>query len=232
MLLAACWSAAAPLPAQDVVESARREATEKLTAAEAAAAAAATTQRHPDYVAATRRDGEIVTTLERAERLLESARRALQSAGRRPSRTGFKDAGIVASGASREFGKFEDRARKMLRRIEAERRPPPPPPPPPPPATPPDELKQAADAFFGGDYESTVALLSETRFRSSKARAHSHLLRSAARYALFLLSGESDYALRGEAIEDVLACREAAPDLKPAEELFSPRFRQFFAATE
>ena len=126
--------------------------------------------------------------------------------------------------------------------------PPPPPPPPsaaeivPPPAAspppsssrrprrPPAKLRQAAGAYLSGDYEAVVTGLAEIQFRQRKTRAHALLLRAAARYAQFLLGGETDYALRGQAAEDVTACKAAAPDLEPAEELFSPRFRDFFAA--
>ena len=96
----------------------------------------------------------------------------------------------------------------------------------------PRQLTQAADAYFAGDYEGAISILSAARFRSAGARAHLHLLRAASRYALFLLGGEKDYALRAEAIADVQACRGADPDLVPDEDMFSPRFRQFFAATE
>jgi len=57
------------------------------------------------------------------------------------------------------------------------------------------------------------------------------LLRAASRYALFLLGGESDYQLRGQAAEDILAARRLAPELEPTEGAFSPRFRDFFTST-
>lgn len=67
------------------------------------------------------------------------------------------------------------------------------------------------------------------RKRADRGRAF--LLRAAARYGLFLLEGEKDYVVRGQAADDVVACRETLPDLEPPEELFSPRFRDFFSAT-
>ncbi len=257
--LLALWLAPGAAPAlqeDDEIAAARRSAVAKLAEAEAASAAGAATERHPDYVEATRRDGEITVVLIRARRLLETAKGALDSAERRSTRTAFADAGLVAAGALRELQSFERRTAKVLAEIAAERQPPPPPPAPPPPAeeppveaappppsappraptprrsSPPRKLIQAADAYFAGDYEGAVAILSATRFRGKKARAHLHLLLAASRYALFLLGGEEDYALRGEAIADVQACRAADPDLVPDEDLFSPRFRQFFAATE
>lgn len=241
------------------VAAASQEAAGKLAEAEAAAAAAVATERHPDYLEATRRDGEISVALIRARRLLETARNAFAGAEQRGARSAFKDAGLVAGGAVREFGKFERRTAKVLAEIAAESgrpgptpppapSPPPPttktepasdgegPPPPPPPrrqsSSPPRKLIQAADAYLAGDYQGAIAILGATRYRSGKTRAHLHLLRAASRYALFLLGGEDDYGLRGEAIEDVLACRRADASLVPGEDLFSPRFRQFFAATE
>ncbi len=92
------------------------------------------------------------------------------------------------------------------------------------------KLRQAADAYFAGDYEAAISRLSESSFRQGKSRAHALLLRAAARYTLFLLGGENDYALRGQAAEDVTACKAADPELGPDEALFSPRFRDFFAA--
>ena len=108
-------------------------------------------------------------------------------------------------------------------------------PPPPPPSrspTPPTKLRRAVDAFFAGDYEETVRLLGTIPSSPAKTRAHALLLRSAARYTLFLLGGETDYALRGMATADVTACRKADRDLVPDEEVFSPRFRDFFAGTQ
>ena len=67
--------------------------------------------------------------------------------------------------------------------------------------------------------------------RRKNRRAQAHLLRAASRYALFLLGGESDYQLRGQAAEDILAARQLAPKMEPAEGAFSPRFIDFFAAT-
>lgn len=240
VLLFALWLApvAALSQSGDEVAQARPAAVQKLEEARLASEAAKTTEHHPDYLRASRNDGEIAAVLGRARRLLESAEKALETAESRPTPTAFRDAGFVASGALREFGKFERQAQKALARIEAARRPPPPPPPaspPPPPrapSKPPSSLNRAADAFFAGNYQGTIEQLFETRFRSNKAKAHSHLLRAAARYTLFLLAGESDYALRSGAIEDIQACRRADPALTPHEEIFSPRFRQFFTATE
>ncbi len=112
---------------------------------------------------------------------------------------------------------------------------PPPPASPPPPARrrgPSKKLAEIADAYFAGEYEQTVALASEASFSRSRERAQALLLSAAARYVLFLRGGESDYALRGQATEDVTACRKLDPDLMPDEAAFSPRFRDFFAATQ
>jgi hypothetical protein len=92
-------------------------------------------------------------------------------------------------------------------------------------------LVRGAELYFGGDYEGVLENLDPKRYRSKKARAHAHLLRAAAQYALFLLSRETDYGRRATAIEEIAACRRLATLLTPPAEFFSPRFREFFAAT-
>lgn len=96
---------------------------------------------------------------------------------------------------------------------------------------PPAPLIAAADAFFAGDYEKTITLTTQATLAQPRARAHALLLRAAARYALYLLDGERQAELVEAATEDVRACRLADATVEPAERYFSPRFRQFFAAT-
>lgn len=110
--------------------------------------------------------------------------------------------------------------------------PPPQTPPPPRPRAgqrPPEFLRQAAESYFNGKYEETLALLGDLPDQG-KVAAHGHLLRAASHFGLFMRGGERDYALRGAATEAILACRASGVDLEP-NDLFSPRFRDFFAAT-
>ncbi len=239
----------------------RQQAVREIALAEAASRAALQLRRHSDFQAAIARDAEIEPSHQRGQRALATAKSVLARADQTQSPTSFGDAASLARRASHSFEDFEQRLRKVFARLEAERAPPPPPPPPPPPAPepptadggetaaaaepapppppppprrssrrPPAQLRQAADAYLAGDYQGAVGLL-EDSFRGSRTRAHALLLRAAARYTLFLLGGETDFALRGQAADDVAACRRLVPDLAPPEDLFSPRFRDFFAAT-
>ncbi len=310
----------------------RQKAFRELTIAEAAWQQTQQLRSHPDFAEANSRDSELSSSLERAQRLLQAAKRGLEQAEQRQSVTGFKDTAVLAKRVSRQLEAYETRLRELWEEIEVERRPPPPTPPPPaepeaaedppstvgaeeaelstpemfddpssgseplgaeavepgavgpgavgpaavqvteaasgeaasgeavpqavtsppvlptpsvsePPATrpspprrtrrgpPPLKLRQIADAFFTGDYQATIELVAAADFLDPEPRAHGLLFRGAARYALFLLGGETDFALRGLATEDIAACRRDAPDLSPSADAFSPRFRDFFAAT-
>ncbi|MEM8934459.1 MAG: hypothetical protein AAGE94_24910, partial [Acidobacteriota bacterium] len=108
---------------------------------------------------------------------------------------------------------------------------PPPPPPPEPPPGPPESLQRAVVAHLAGDYAAVDDLLADAEtLRSKQARAHALLLRAASRYARYLLDGEGDPALRGRAVADIAAVRALDAALEPPIEVFSPRFRDFFAS--
>jgi hypothetical protein len=55
------------------------------------------------------------------------------------------------------------------------------------------------------------------------------LFRAAARHGLYVTGGQTDDALRRQALIDAMACRRQSPALVPDAEAFSPRFREFFA---
>lgn len=97
----------------------------------------------------------------------------------------------------------------------------------------PPPLRQAIEAFFQGDDAKVLETLGNPQnLGSGVQRAHALMLRAAARYHLYLLGGERDYAQRSAAVEDVLSCRRLAADLTPQAELFSPRFVDFFNGTQ
>lgn len=98
-------------------------------------------------------------------------------------------------------------------------------------APPPDALSRAADALFRGDYERVLKVLEGARFSEARAAAHASLFRAAARFALYVASGESDAVLLGLARADVAACRAADPERAPLASAFSPRFVEFFRLT-
>lgn len=212
----------------------------RLAAAEEALARAEAIGRHPDAEEARRRDPALTERLADGRRLLGYARDALERAG--DSSSARTDAAVLARRAGEEFDTYREAMRSLFDAIERERNPPPPPPPPPPspppppPSPPPDTgppetLRRAAAAHLAGDYEKVEELLDDIAgLRPAKARAHALLLRASARYARHLLDGEGDAALRGLAVEDVRALRALDPELAPPEEIFSPRFRDFFAS--
>lgn len=92
----------------------------------------------------------------------------------------------------------------------------------------PPELVRAAEAYFSGRYDEAAGLLERIPGLSGRPAAQAHLLRAAARFALFRIGGERDAALRQRALEDVAACRRADPELAPDPEAFPPPFAELF----
>jgi hypothetical protein len=95
-------------------------------------------------------------------------------------------------------------------------------------APPPRALSQAADSFFGGDYSGVVDQLAAFADESPRTRAHSLLLRSAARYYLWVEQGEGDADLLAAAAADAAESQRVDSGLQPPASLFSPRFLEFW----
>ncbi|MCB1034027.1 MAG: hypothetical protein KDD47_09365 [Acidobacteria bacterium] len=96
--------------------------------------------------------------------------------------------------------------------------------------TPPRALMTAAEAFFSGRYDDVLSELDGVDLKSSEAAAHAHLFLAAARFALYVGSGERKLELLAAARRDVLACQAANPRRRPDQRAFSPRFVEFFEA--
>jgi hypothetical protein len=94
---------------------------------------------------------------------------------------------------------------------------------------PPTVLRNAAQAFFDGDYSRTVDLLESARIDDRRAQVQAHLFLAAARWALYVKGDEHNAGLRQSARRDVEACRRLEPGFSPDPETFSPGFRAFFA---
>ncbi len=92
----------------------------------------------------------------------------------------------------------------------------------------PQNLLDAADAYFGGDYEATLGILDAASFQRAPVAAHAYLFRAAARYALYAKNGKKDPAMLQRAVADVRQARASDPALVPSVEAFSPGFRRFF----
>lgn len=116
--------------------------------------------------------------------------------------------------------------------------PPPPPPPKPPTPTPtpttaaeaPADLVSALDNFLLGRYD-RAASVDPGRISDAKARYHALLVRAAARHVQSQLQGDAGAALLAQAQSDVRAAKALQPGAAPDASVFSPRFRQFYAAT-
>lgn len=100
----------------------------------------------------------------------------------------------------------------------------------------PAPLRTAMEAYFAADYVRAVELLeaftappaSPVRGAASRAPLFAALFRSAARYALYLLSGEEDPSLLEAAAADLKIARQQDPAFSPHPDFFSPRFVAFF----
>jgi hypothetical protein len=90
------------------------------------------------------------------------------------------------------------------------------------------QLSTAATALFSGSYMEAEHLL-EHIDDADPAAGQLLMLRAAARYALYRLSGEQNALLAWKAVADIRRCHMLAPDLVPDPEFFSPRFRRLFA---
>ncbi len=88
------------------------------------------------------------------------------------------------------------------------------------------QLIAGAQAYFAGNPQQAVELLSTSEPPTSPLGAHFHLLLSASRYALFQVGLLENTGLAGA---DARRCRELDPDLVPDPRTFSPGFRQFFS---
>lgn len=93
---------------------------------------------------------------------------------------------------------------------------------------PPESLRNAVEAYLGGRYEEVLATLDGESFRDPRAAAEACLLRSAARYALYVLGSEQDAEMGAALHREVLACRELKPASQIDAKFFSPRFIAFY----
>ena len=94
----------------------------------------------------------------------------------------------------------------------------------------PAELIAGTVAYLRAQYREAVEMLSRARSEDARMKAHVLLLRSAARFALYLLSEEKDDALKQAALADARDCRKLDPQALPSPRVFSPRFLAFFSS--
>ena len=89
------------------------------------------------------------------------------------------------------------------------------------------ELLAGAQAFFDARYAEAADRLARANAAGPGA-SQAALLRGAARFMLYVTSGQQDESLRVAAADDVRACRRLDARLSPDPAVFSPRFIEFF----
>jgi hypothetical protein len=90
-------------------------------------------------------------------------------------------------------------------------------------------LEEGAKLFLRGEYQPAVAAL-DTSLSTGQGPldAHAHLFRAAARYALFVRSGEDDSKLLAQSLDDIDRCKQIDATLQPDPAVFAPRFVALF----
>lgn len=96
---------------------------------------------------------------------------------------------------------------------------------------PPNALKQAAEAYFAGNYESVVSLSNPDSLKEDRAKVQALLFRAAANHKLYVLSGESDTQARQRSEDDIRAIKRLNRNFSPYIAAFSPGFLELFRQT-
>jgi hypothetical protein len=91
-------------------------------------------------------------------------------------------------------------------------------------------LINGAKLYFAGQYKEALATLSpEGGFAPDvPLQLHVHLFKAAAAYALFLLSGATNDALRQQALAEIGECKRLDTSFEPDARAFTPRFIAVF----
>jgi hypothetical protein len=90
-------------------------------------------------------------------------------------------------------------------------------------------LEQGARSFLAGEYQQALSALDPLVGRSDiTMQVHVSVFRAASLYALYVRSGETNQALRNDALAAIQRCKEIDPSFQPDARAFSPRFVSFF----
>jgi len=93
---------------------------------------------------------------------------------------------------------------------------------------PPNALKQAAEAYFAGNYESAVSLSNPDSLDEDRAKVQALLFRAAANHKLFILSGAQDTQAKQRSEDDIREIKRLNKNFSPYIAAFSPRFLELF----
>lgn len=96
---------------------------------------------------------------------------------------------------------------------------------------PPNTLKQAAEAYFAGNYESAVSLSNPDSLREDRAKVQALLFRAAASHKLYVLSGENNTQAKQRSEDDIRAIKRLNRNFSPYIAAFSPGFLELFRQT-
>jgi hypothetical protein len=143
-----------------------------------------------------------------ARRALDEATQKLGS-GRGGDVAALRDAVNLAQVAFRGFEEARALAAEAVRRLTA-------------------ELVSVTTPYFSGDYAAAKTALDRLKYPPSRFAAQVRLFQAATAYALYVLDGERDQALRAVAEAQARECRRIAANINPDPRVFSPKFIQFF----
>ena len=96
---------------------------------------------------------------------------------------------------------------------------------------PPNSLKQIAEAYFSGNYQSAVDLSKPDSLKEDRAKVQALLFRAAANYKLYVLSGETNTQARQHSEDDIRAIKRLNKNFSPYIAAFSPSFLELFRQT-
>jgi len=92
----------------------------------------------------------------------------------------------------------------------------------------PEKLRDAVAAFLAGSYAQAADLLADAELGDEQATRAAYMVRGAARFALYVETGERDAALLEQVRADVRACLRLDPAAVPSRALFSPRYAELY----
>jgi hypothetical protein len=96
---------------------------------------------------------------------------------------------------------------------------------------PPNALKQVAEAYFAGNYESAVSLSNPDSLQEERAKVQALLFRAAASHKIYILSGEMDTQAKQRSEDDIRAIKRLNTNFSPYIAAFSPKFLELFRQT-
>lgn len=96
---------------------------------------------------------------------------------------------------------------------------------------PPASLNAIAVAYFSGDYQQAAKLSDPAKYSEQRERIQAHLFRAAARYNLYVLTGEQQAPMLRDAQQDIRSIKRLDRGFSPYLAAFSPRFLSLFEKT-